>query len=280
MLSISHSEIMIPKISLENLQLSRMICGTNQFVGITHRWNPLDNFAHVVRFRNAKIVSKFFIYLLQNHGVNACISSPRDKIYEAIKITEKETGQRFYWICSPSRRQTAKDIPPDVKAQIKWCADHGVAVCIPHRDYTDHAIDKTNLVIGGNVPDFPPYPELSALIRDLGMIPGLSTHFIESIEAVEIQKYDAKVIVQPLNKLGFESDTAPETLISKIQSTKLQIINIKPMAAGRIPHKEALPWNLSKIKKNDFLAVGFGKFKYCVEDAKIIDDLMNKNINP
>ncbi len=264
---------MIPKIALENLQLSRMICGTNQFVGITHRSNLLDNLAHLVRFRNAQIVAKFFIYLQQNHGVNACISSPRDKIFEAIKITEKETGERFYWICSPSRRLTAKNIQPDVKAQIKWCADHDVSVCIPHRDYTDSAIDKINL---GNAPEFPPYPELSALIRDLGMIPGLSTHFFETIEAVEKQNYDAKVIVQPLNKIGFESNTTPENLIEKIQSTKLQIINIKPMAAGRISHKEALPWNLSNIKKNDFLAVGFGKFKYCVEDAQIIDEFLNR----
>ena len=267
---------MIPKVALENLNISRMICGTNQFVGITHRANPLDNLAHLIRFRNANIVAKFFIYLQQNHGVNACISSPREKIYEAIKITEKETGERFYWICSPSRRMTAKGLKPDVKFQIKWCAEHDVAVCIPHRDYTDHAIDKSNLTIGGNHPQFPPYPELAELIRDLGMIPGLSTHFIESIEAVEKQKYDAKVIVQPLNKIGFESDTSPENLVQKIQSTQLQIINIKPMAAGRISHTEALPWNLSKIKKNDFLAVGFGHFKYCVEDAKMIDDFINQ----
>jgi hypothetical protein len=267
---------MIPKIPLENLQLSRMICGTNQFVGITHRNNPLDNLAHAIRFRSPEIVAKYLIYLVQNHGVNCCLSSPRDKLYAAIKITENETGEKFHWLCSPSHRLTAKGLPPDIWKQIDWCVDHEVSVCLPHRDYTDNAIDKQKLIIGGNSPNNPPYPELSAYIRDKGMIPGLSSHFIETIDAVEKNSYDAPVIIQPLNKIGFESDTSPEKLITKIRSTKLQIINIKPMAAGRISHLEALPWNLQKIKPNDFLAVGFGKYQFCVEDAKMIDQLMNQ----
>jgi len=267
---------MIPKIALEKLQLSRMVCGTNQFVGITHRNNPLDMLMHKIRFRNAQIVAKFFIYLIQNHGINCCVSSPRDMLYDAINIAEKETGTRFYWLCSPSRRLTAKGLLPDVKSQIQWCADHNVAVCLPHRDYTDNALDKSTLLIGGSQPEYPPYPELAALIRDKNMIPGLSTHDGESIEAVEKHKYDAPLIIQPLNKIGFESNISPDLLIKKIQSTKLQILNIKPMAAGRISPKEALPWNLSKIKPNDFLAVGFGTFKYCMEDAQMVDELMNK----
>jgi hypothetical protein len=267
---------LIPKIPLEKLQLSRMVCGTNQFVAITHRNNPLDMLMHKIRFRNAVIISKFFIHLIQNHGVNCCISSPRDILFDAITIAEKETGTRFYWICSPSRRMTAKGMISDIRPQIDWCKDHNVAVCIPHRDYTDHALDKEKFVIGGNKPEFPPYPELAAYIRDRNMIPGLSTHYIESIEAVEKNKYDAPLIVQPLNKIGFESDTTPAILVKRIQATKLQILNIKPMAAGRISPKEAIPWNLSQIKPNDFLAVGFGKFQYCVEDAQFVDDLMNK----
>jgi hypothetical protein len=107
------------------------------------------------------------------------------------------------------------------------------------------------------------------------MIPGLSSHYIETIDAVEKNNYDAPLIIQPLNKIGFESDCRPELLIKKIQSTKLQILNIKPMAAGRITPGEAFSWNLKQIKPNDFLAVGFGKYQYCVQDAKLIDQLMN-----
>ena len=80
---------MLPQISLEGLNLSKIVCGTNQFVGITHRWNPIDMLAHLRRFKEPKTVAKFLIYLFQEHGINCTISSPRDKVYEAIKITEK-----------------------------------------------------------------------------------------------------------------------------------------------------------------------------------------------
>ncbi len=266
---------MIPKITLENIKLSKIVCGTNQFVGITHRGNPLDMLAHLIRFKEVKTIAKFMIYLNQEHGINCTISSPRDKVFKAINITEKETGERFHWICSPSKRKTAKNIEPDLIKQINWCADHNVSVCITHRSYTDNALDKEKLVIGGNKnTDFQPYPEISALIRDKDMIPGLSTHYFESIKAVEKNNYDAKLIVQPLNKKGFQSNTTPEHLIKVIQETKLNIINIKPMAAGRIKPREGISFCLNNIKENDLLAVGFGKFKYCVEDGKIFEEIL------
>ena len=48
------------------------------------------------------------------------------------------------------------------------------------------------------------------------------------------------------------------------------------MAAGRLAPREALEFCLKNIKENDFLAVGFGKFEYCVEDGKILDEIMNR----
>ncbi len=266
---------MIPKISLENLKLSRIICGTNQFVGITHRANPIDMIAHLRRFKRPETVAKFMLYLLQEHGVNCTVSSPRDKIYEAIKIVEKESGEKYHWICTPSGRKTAKNIPRDIYKQIDWCAERSISACFPHRNYTDKALNKEKLIIGGNNSKYPSYPELSACIRDRGMIPGLSSHYHETIIAVEKNDYDAVLIIQPLNKLSFQSDTNTEHLIDVIQKSKKQILAIKPMAAGRINPREGLRFALKNIKKNDFLAVGFGKFEYCVEDGKILEELLN-----
>jgi hypothetical protein len=267
---------MIPKVELENLKLSRMVIGTNQFNGITHRPNAFEIFKHKRFFRESTTVAKFMIHLVQEHGLNCLVSSPRDKMYDAIKLTEKETGTKLYWICTPSRRHTVKGLPGSIYEQIDWCADHEVAVCMPHRDYTDNAIDKKNLTIGGNS-GFEPYPEVAAYIRDKKMIPGLSTHYIESIEAVEKNKYDAPLIIQPLNKIGFESDCAPDVLAAKIKSTKIKILSIKPMAAGRISPEEGLPWAVERLKKDDLIAVGTGdKFQYCIHDGKLMEDLLNK----
>ena len=185
---------------------------------------------------------------------------------------ERETGEKYHWLCTPSRRKTAKNIAPDIIKQIDWCAEKEVSVCIPHRSYTDKAIDKKKFTIGGAASRFAPYPEISAYIRDKGMIPGLSSHYIETIKAVEKNKYDAPLIVQPLNMLGFQSNTEPQRLINAIKNTKIHIINIKPMAAGRIKPKHGLEFCLKNIKNDDFLAVGFGKFEYCVEDGEILEN--------
>ena len=288
---------MYPMIQLEKLKLSKIVCGTNQFLGITHRSNPFEILAHKFQYREPITVAKYIIHLGHNHGVNCIVSSPRMKIYNAIQIAEKELGSKIHWLCTPSVRNTVKGLEQDLFKQIEWCADHHVSVCMPHRIYTDMAMDMEQLVIGGITYEgkdvkfkgrwIPvksirneckiPYPEVAAFIRDKGMIPGLSTHYIEAIEAVERNKYDASLIIQPLNKIGFESNTDPETLTKKIQSTKLQILNIKPMAAGRIPAREAFEYCLKRIKKNDFMAMGFGKFEYCVEDGEIVADILDSH---
>jgi hypothetical protein len=221
------------------------------------------------KFKDVQKIIEIMVYLAREHGINACISSPRDSIHEAIQAVQKETGEQFHGICTPSTRLTAKGLLPDIEKQLQWCADHDVSVCAPHRDYTDKALDKAAFTIKG-------YPEIAARIRDLKMVPCLSTHYVETIKAVEDNNYDAPVIIQPHNKLGFESDTDPDTLTRRIRETKLQIINIKPMAAGRIKPREGLEWCLQRIKPTDFLAVGFGDIKYAREDGRIVDAVMNE----
>lgn len=306
--SLNVMEPMYPKISLEKLSLSKIVCGTNQFIGITHRLNPFDIWAHKRRFKEPETVARFMIHLNQEYGVNCVVSSPRDKIYDAIQIAERETGEKIHWLCTPSIRTSVKGLDPEIFTQIDWCADHDVSACMPHRIYTDLVIDKEHLVIGGtpfeelegkiksygnlaaiamrvysgiHVKSFKAmykiaYPDIAAHVRDKGMIPGLSTHYPESIKAVEKNGYDAPLIIQPLNKKGYQSPVEPRELIEVIQGTKIQILNIKPMAAGRLKPRPALEFCLNNIKKNDFLAVGFGKYEYCVEDGKILAELLEK----
>ncbi|MBN2153567.1 MAG: hypothetical protein JW839_19080 [Candidatus Lokiarchaeota archaeon] len=274
---------MIPRVMLEHLDLPRILCGTNQFVGISHVYggfyrvrdpglihrSPLSTFYYMHKFKDVKKVIEIMLFLAREHGVNACISSPRDVVHEAIQAVRRETGSPYHWVCTPSTRLTAKGLPPDVLKQIQWCADHEVSVCAPHRDYTDKALDRAAFTIDG-------YPQIAARIRDLKMVPGLSTHYVETLKAVEDNGYDAPVVVQPHNKIGFESDTDPDTLTRRIKETRLQVINIKPMAAGRLRPREGIEWCLQRIKPVDFLAVGFGDINYAREDARIVEEFFNK----
>ena len=163
---------MIPKIPLEgeNLEISRLVCGTNAFCGISHFTTSRDLFLSQY-FSDVNKIAEIMSFLAEEFGVNACISSPRDSIAKAIEIVENETGLQYNWICSPSgTRQTAGGMPAELSKQIDWCADHNVKVCMPHRSWTDFQIDGAKLEIRD-------LPEVTAYIRDKGMVPGLSTHY-------------------------------------------------------------------------------------------------------
>ncbi len=258
---------MIPKIPLERLQISRFICGTNPFVGISH--HGLRDIKFKIHYHNVKRVEEIMLFLAQEHGVNACISSPRDNIAHAVKTVERETGQPFYWICTPSRRITAKGLKPDIFMQIQWCADHQASVCAPHRNYTDNALNLEKRIIEG-------VEEILSTIRDKGMITGLTCHSAEVIGIVEERKYDVPVVVQPLNPIGFQSNVKPDHLANIIQKTKLQIIAIKPMAAGRISPEEGLSFAIKHVKSTDFVTCGFNNFAAAKYDLPIVEKLLSK----
>ena len=185
------------------------------------------------------------------------------------KPQKRKQATNFTGYVPPSTRHTVNSLEPDIFEQIKWCADHGVSVCMPHRDFTDKHLDKENRVIHD-------LESILTAIRDAGMITGLSCHYHEVIRVVEERKYDVPLIIQPFNQKGFESDTNPAALEKIIQGTNIQILSIKPLAAARIKPRPGIEFVLSKIKPNDFMTCGFDQFKHMIEDIKIIDELMNK----
>ncbi len=261
---------MLPKIALGNLQISRLLCGTNPFLGIYHGhlWRTIRGF---LRFRKDKAgkIADIMLYLLQNHGVNACVSSPRDAIAEAIQIVEREAGERFYWFCSPSNsRITAKGLEPDIIQQVQWCADHEVAVCGPHRSFTDNNLDTSKREITGLQP-------VLDKIKDLGMIPMLSCHYHEVLKIAEEKYPDVRLVIQPFNPIGRYSDLQPGELEQVIQSTKLQVLNIKPLGAGRVSPREGLKFCFSKIKPNDFVTIGSASMAQAIENGLIAEEILN-----
>ncbi len=259
---------MLPKIPLEHLKISKLICGTNNFVGINHRLDFIYGPYYFHKFRKIERITEILEYLLDK-GVNAIISSPRIRIYNAIQLIQKEKGVKIHWICSPSTRKTVKGLEMDIFKQIEWCADHEVSICIPHRNYTDFALDKNTLKIKGLNP-------IVEYIRDKNMIPGLSCHYHQVIKAVENNKYDIKIIIQPYNQIGFMSDTSPECLKNIIQNTKISILNIKPLAAGRLNPYQAIPFCLKSIKENDFISVGTNKLSQSQEVISIFEDFYKR----
>jgi hypothetical protein len=261
---------MIPKVRLEGLEISRLVCGSNPFCGISHFTMSRDMFFN--EYLTLDRIVEIMTFVQQEFGVNAIISSPRDHIYNAIQRVQKETGEKFHWICSPSpARETATDLPPTMAGQVQWCADHEVSVCMPHRSFTDAKMDTSP-----NVLEIRGLKPILADIRDKGMIPGLSTHYYDAIRISHHQKYDVALIVQPLNVLGFQSNIEVNSLVNTIRNTSIQILNIKPLAAGRVEPEIGLNFCFNNIKPNDFVACGFGCMQDADYDCQLVERLLKK----
>ncbi len=257
---------MIPSISLEHLKISKLICGTNNFVGINHRLDFIYGPYYWYKFRKLERITEILDYYVDK-GVNSIISSPRERIFDAIQSVQNDKGIKIHWICTPSTRKTVKGLERDMHTQIDWCADHEVCVCLPHRNFTDFALDTKSMTINGLEP-------VLEHIRDRGMVPGLSCHFHEVIEAVEKNNYDVKLIVQPLNQLGYMSNTNTAKLIQRIQNTKISILNIKPLAAGRLEPKMAIQFCLKSIKPTDFISLGTPLLSQAQENVAIVEEFL------
>ncbi|MFX0098800.1 MAG: hypothetical protein ACFFCS_04405 [Candidatus Hodarchaeota archaeon] len=262
---------MIPKVKLESLELSRLVCGTNSFCGISHRTIARDMFYS--EYFTVERIAEILSYIYEEFGVNSLVSSPRDNLVEALKLVEKEHGDVYHWICTPGHgRKTAsgKTGQGDIFDQIQWCADHNVKVCMPHRSYTDAYLNSAENEIKG-------IPEIAAAIRDHGMIPGLSTHYHAAIRICRIQRYDISLIIQPLNTLGFNSDVEVNSLISEIKGSRIQILNIKPMAAGRLLPEIGLNFCFNNIKENDLVACGFDSIHEADYDCQLAEKILRKH---
>ncbi len=254
-------------IRLENLEISKIVCGTNPFLGISHFTISRDMFLR--EFFTVDRIAEVMGYVMEEFGINACISSPRDEIYKAINRVEEELGTRYLWICTPSAtRETAVGLEPDLHQQIQWCADHQVSVCMPHRSYTDNNLHVAERRIIGIEPYL-------AQIRDLGMVPGLSTHYYETLQIVREREYDVSLVIQPLNTLGFQSNIEVNTLAGMIKHSPKQVLAIKPFAAGRLLPEVGLQFVFSNIKKNDIVACGFDSIQNADYDCQLALELLS-----
>lgn len=247
------------------MELSRLVCGTNAFCGISHFTPSRDMF--LAEYFTLERVIEIMTFVLEEFGVNCIVSSPRDNIARAIDAIEKETGTRYAWLCTPSARDTAKGAGQSLAEQVRWCADHHVAACLPHRSWTDAYMNTARMEIEG-------LEEVTAQVRDLGMIPGLSTHYYEAISICEQRKYDIPLIIQPLNVLGFQSNIEVNTLARKIKSTRIAILAIKPMAAGRVEPETGLEFAFRNVKDGDLVAAGFSCLQDADYDCQLVERLL------
>ena len=254
---------LFPRTEVEGLSLSRMIIGTNWLAGWSHTSPSADKMIMERHATKETIVPMLETYL--KYGVDT-IMGPfgiTPVIVEAIKEAEQKTGKGMIMVDTPiinmensaAGRKEAEDL-------IKKGRDLGAKISLVHHSCAEQLVSKRNQTMDG-------LPDYLAMIRDAGMIPGLSAHMPELIVYSDLNGYDVQTYIQIYNCMGFLMQVEVETVNQIIHSAKKPVMTIKPMAAGRTTPFVGLNFSWATIRDCDMVTVGCFNEREVEEDIEI-----------
>ena len=184
-----------PRTNIENLSVSRLIVGTNWFLGYSHTSKAKDRYITETmnRHRIAEVLEVFL-----KAGVDTLLGMrPEPKLVDAVKDAEDRTGRKCITIGIPTLdlSETGDAAGNNARLFDEYAAI-GLSVCMPHQATTDALVDKRRRRIS----DMDKYV---AMIRERGMIPGLSTHMPETPIYADETGLDVATYIQIYNAAGF-----------------------------------------------------------------------------
>ena len=234
---------------IEDLSVSRLIIGTNWLLGFSHTSKAKDEQIVETQSREkiADILEVFF-----NAGVDTIYGARPESphLEDAIKDAEDRTGVGCIKMGTPNFDLSGTAAADDHnKKVIDGFAEIGCSVCLPHQATTDALVDRVNHRIT-NMDHF------AALIRQRGMIPGLSTHMPETIPYADDTDLDVGTYIQIYNAAGFLMQVEIDWVHRIIWNAKRPVITIKPLAAGRLLPLVGMAYSWATIRDQDMIVIG------------------------
>lgn len=237
-----------PRTEIDGLSVSRLVIGTNWFLGFSHTSFAKDSFIHEI-MSPKRIADILEVFLRQ--GIDTAIGLVTEgKMPDAIKDAEDRVGRHIIKLSTP-----ALDISDDPQADSNTArildqqAEAGVEVCMPHQSTTDVLVDRLTRKIRR-------MDTYCAMIRARGMIPGLSTHMPETILYADDSELDAQTYIQIYNAAGFMMQLEVDWVQHIIMRARKPVLTIKPMAAGRLIPLVGLAFAWATIRDQDMVAMG------------------------
>jgi len=237
-----------PRTMVGGVSLPRLIIGSNWFKGYSHTSVPKDHF--ILEYQTRERLTDVFTTFM-SYGIDAYMGGdPGPLVLAAIRDAEQRAGRKMILILTPSFNLTPEGDPENEPEPV---LDHyqaiGATFGFPHQCVTDALIDKR----AGVIRDLDQY---TRLIRERGMIPGLSTHMPEAVIYADRQGADVESYIQIFNAAGFLMQVEPDWVLSVIQQAKKPVMTIKPLAAGRLLPIVGLSFVWSTLRPQDMVTIG------------------------
>ncbi|MCL2703631.1 MAG: hypothetical protein FWE91_08510 [Defluviitaleaceae bacterium] len=252
-----------PRTLVAGVSLPRMLIGTNWMLGWSHTSASADR---SIKERFAKpedffpVLSAFLEY-----GIDAVMGPIANEplMRDAIEYARQKTGKDLIIIDTPIINVSdSTEARREAEAVIRKCAAGGAVFCLPHHSSVEQLVNKNKASIE-RIGDY------TAMIRDAGMIPGLSAHMPELVVYSDSNGYDVETYIQIYNCAGFLMQVEVEAVAAIINSAKKPVMTIKPMAAGRVTPYVGLNFSWSTIRDCDMITVGCTAVDEVHEDVEI-----------
>ncbi|MEI6915228.1 MAG: hypothetical protein WCL39_08875 [Armatimonadota bacterium] len=242
-----------PRTDVGGVSVSRMVIGTNWFLGFSHCTHAKDNYLRE-NVRNRRAMADILEVFL-NAGVDTLIGLITEPpLIEAMKEAEDRTGRKIIVISTPFLPITPETIAQgldmgEVERTMEEEARLGVSISLPHSGCTDRLLDRCT----GEIRQM---DKVVRVIRQYGMVPGLSTHMPESIIFADETGLDVETYISIYNSLGFLMPIELDWTTNLIRNAKKPVLTIKPMAAGQLRPFPAFTFVWNTIRDQDMVAVG------------------------
>ncbi len=258
-----------PRTIVGGVSLPRLLIGTNWFLGYSHTSLAKDKFIKDLQTRE-RIAAVLRVFL--EYGIDAVMGPLSQHLEDSVCEAEQRSGKQIIRIYTP-----AFDLSPNAavgdtaQAVFDQCATFHATFCMPHQCVTDALLDRRARVIR----DLDQYTQM---IRERGMIPGLSTHMPESIVYADAMGADVETYIQIYNAAGFLMQVEADWVMRIISQAKKPVMTIKPLAAGKLLPVAGLAFVWSTIRVQDMVTVGTATPDEAREVIELSLDLLNRQI--
>ena len=252
-----------PRTTVGGESVSRLIIGSNWLLGWSHTSVSADQM--IKRRYNTVETFKPVLETYLKYGIDTIMApfSASPDLVRAIKETEQKCGRRIIMIDTPFINvDDSPEARKEAEQQVKASKEIGSTFCLIHHAHAEQLVNK-------NLRQIVRLDDYTKMIRDAGLIPGLSAHMPEMIVYSDANGYDVETYIQIFNCMGFLMQVEIETVASIIHNAKKPVMTIKPMAAGRTTPYVGLTFSWNAIRDKDMVTVGTFSPDEAEEDIEI-----------
>ena len=252
-----------PRTEVAGISLPRILIGTNWLLGYSHKGHCLDNMIKSRYDTAEKFLPVFEAFM--EYGIDAVTGAMSNIpiIVDALDIVQSKLGKKLIYIDTPIVNvDDSAEARKEAEAAIRKSREIGSEYCLPHHSSVEQLVNRNKGTID-RIDDY------TSMIRDAGMIPGLSAHMPEVVLYSDENEYDVETYIQLYNCLGFLMQIEIEIAASIINNAKKPVMIIKSMAAGRCTPYVGLNFVWNTIREKDMVNLGVFNPAEVHEDVEI-----------